>query len=89
MKVDEFILVCDLQRIVDALETEKISLSMTPISDEGEVKFIHMTCQHRESTYTCSRTFDIEGLMCEEDHEEYFCGRVAALIHKCERHMEA
>lgn len=89
MKVDEFILVCDLQRIVDALETEKISLSMTPISDEGEVKFIHMTCQHRESTYTCSRTFDIEGLMCEEEYEEYFAWRVAILIHKCERHMEA
>ena len=89
MKIDEFVLICDLQRIIDTLETKEISLTMIPISDDGEVKFINITCQHRDSSYTCSRDFDIEGLMCEDDHEEYFGGRVAALMNKCERHMEA
>lgn len=89
MKLDEFILVCDIQRILDTLETNEISLSMQPIMNDGHVRHIYVSCQHRGSTYTCSRTFDIEGLLCEDDHEEYFGGRVAALIHKCEKHMEA
>ena len=89
MKLDEFVFVCDIQRIIDVLETEDISLTMIPISDDGVVKFIHVTCQHRKSFYTCSRRFDIEGMLCEEDYEEYFGEKVAALIHKCERHMEA
>ena len=89
MKLDEFILVCDIQRILDTLETNEISLSMQPIMNDGHVKHIYVSCQHRGSTYTCSRTFDIEGLLCEEDHEEYFGERIAYLIHKCERHMEA
>ena len=89
MNVDEFVLICDIQRIIDNLETENVSLSVSPISDNGFVKFIYVSCQHRDSTYTCGRTFDIEGLLCEDDHEEYFGYRVAALINKCEKHMEA
>jgi hypothetical protein len=89
MKLDEFILVCDIQRILDTLETENVCLTMNPLLDEGHVKKLFITCQNRESSYTCSRDFDVENLLCEDDHEEYFGGRIAALIQKCERHMEA
>lgn len=88
MTREEFIVVCGVQRIVDALETNDVTLSIEPYTNEGVLKSFYVSCQHRGSTYLCGRVFWMEDLLLEDDFEEYFSNKVAYLIHKCERHME-
>lgn len=60
----------------------KIKIAKCNILREELIRF-EVKCVSRNTGYTCSRIFFMEDILLEDDFEEYFSVRVAALIIKC------
>lgn len=83
----EFNTMFNLAEIILTLEMdEDVVVTMNPINDGNELIRFEVKCVSRKNKYTCSRIFFVEDILLEDDYEEYFGKRVAALIEKCKRH---
>lgn len=88
MTVFDFNIIRGLANIISAInDTDDFVLVMNPIDDgKDEIIRFEVKCVSRHNGYTCSRIFFVEDILLEDDYEEYFGKRVAALIEKCKRH---
>lgn len=83
----EFNTMFNFAEIILTLEMdEDVVVTMKPINDGNELIRFEVKCVSRKNKYTCSRIFFVEDILLEDDYEEYFGKRVAALIEKCKRH---
>lgn len=88
MTVLDFNIIRGLADIISALnDTDDFVLVMNPIDDgKDEIIRFEVKCVSRHNGYSCSRIFFMEDIFLEDDFEEYFGVRVAALIIKCLNH---
>lgn len=88
MTVFDFNIIRGLSDIISALnDTDDFVLIMNPIDDgKDEIIRFEVKCVSRHNGYSCSRIFFMEDIFLEDDFEEYFGVRVAALIIKCLNH---
>ena len=88
MTVFDFNIIRGLANIISALnDTDDFVLVMNPIDDgKDEIIRFEVKCVSRHNGYSCSRIFFMEDIFLEDDFEEYFGKRVAALIEKCKRY---
>lgn len=88
MTVFDFNIIRGLADIISALnDTDDFVLVMNPIDDgKDEIIRFEVKCVSRHNGYSCSRIFFMEDILLEDDFEEYFGVRVAALIIKCLNH---
>ena len=84
----DFNIIRGLADIISALnDTDDFVLVMNPIDDgKDEIIRFEVKCVSRHNGYSCSRIFFMEDILLEDDFEEYFGIRVAALIIKCLNH---
>ena len=85
MTVLDFNIIRGLADIISALnDTNDFILVMNPIDDgRNELIRFEVKCVSRNTGYSCSRIFFMEDILLEDDFEEYFSMKVAALIIKC------
>lgn len=88
MTVFDFNIIRGLADIISALnDTDDFILFMNPIDDgKDEIIRFEVKCVSKHNGYSCSRIFFMEDIFLEDDFEEYFRIRVAALIIKCLNH---
>ena len=88
MTVLDFNIIRGLVDIISAFnDTDDFVLVMNPIDDgKDEIIRFEVKCVSRHNGYSCSRIFFMEDILLEDDFEEYFGVRVAALIIKCLNH---